>query len=69
MGTRRLKYHLPEIPGILNSPHTSVQRNGLVEGYTCTYAIIADDPLHDLSHISKGANGRLLRKIMGSRSN
>ena len=32
--TKRLKYHLPENPGILNSPHTSVRRNGLVEGHT-----------------------------------
>ena len=32
--TRRLKYRLPENPGILNSPHTSVRRNGLVEGHT-----------------------------------
>ena len=30
----RLKYRLPENPGILNSPHTSVRRNGLVEGHT-----------------------------------
>ena len=34
VGTRRLKYGLPENPGILNSPHTSVRRNGLVEGHT-----------------------------------
>ena len=34
VGTRRLKYRLPENPGILNSPHTSVRGNGLVEGYT-----------------------------------
>ena len=34
VGTRRLKYRLPENPGILNSSHTSVRRNGLVEGYT-----------------------------------
>ena len=34
VGTRRLKYRLPENPGILNSPHTSVRRNGLVEGHT-----------------------------------
>ena len=34
VGTRRLKYRLPENPGILNSPHTSVQRNELVEGHT-----------------------------------
>ena len=31
---KRLKYHLPENPGILNSPHTGVRRNGLVEGHT-----------------------------------
>ena len=30
VGTRRLKYRLPENPGILNSPHTSVRGNGLV---------------------------------------
>ena len=35
VGTRRLKYRLPENPGILNSPHTSVRVNGLVEGHTC----------------------------------
>ena len=34
VGTRRLKYRLPENPGILNSPHTSVRGNGLVEGHT-----------------------------------
>ena len=34
VGTRRLKYGLPENPGILNSPHTSVRGNGLVEGHT-----------------------------------
>ena len=34
VATRRLKYRLPENPGILNSPHTSVRRNGLVEGHT-----------------------------------
>ena len=34
IGTRRLKYRLPENPGILNSPHTSVRGNGLVEGHT-----------------------------------
>ena len=33
VGTRRLKYRLPENPGILNSPHTSVRRNGLVEDH------------------------------------
>ena len=34
VGTRWLKYRLPENPGILNSPHISVRRNGLVEGHT-----------------------------------
>ena len=34
VGTRRLKYRLPENPGILNSPHTRVRGNGLVEGHT-----------------------------------
>ena len=34
VGTRRLKYRLPENPGILNGPHTSVRGNGLVEGHT-----------------------------------
>ena len=34
VGTRLLKYRLPENPGILNSPHTSVRGNGLVEGHT-----------------------------------
>ena len=34
VGTRRLKYRLPENPGTLNSPHTSARRNGLVEGHT-----------------------------------
>ena len=34
VGARRLKHLLPENPGILNSPHTSVRRNGLVEGLT-----------------------------------
>ena len=34
VGTRRLKYRLPENPGILNSPHTSVRGNGLVKGHT-----------------------------------
>ena len=34
VGKRRLKCHLAENPGILNSPHTSVGRNGLVEGNT-----------------------------------
>ena len=33
-GTRRLKYRLPENPGILNSLHTSLRRNGLVQGHT-----------------------------------
>ena len=33
-GTRRLKYCPPENLGILNSPHTIVRRNGLVEGRT-----------------------------------
>ena len=34
VGTRRLKYRLPENPGILNSSHTSVRGNRLVEGHT-----------------------------------
>ena len=34
VGTRSLKYCLPENSRILNSPHTSVRRNGLVEGHT-----------------------------------
>ena len=34
VGTRLLKYRLPENPGILNSPHTSVRGNWLIEGYT-----------------------------------
>ena len=34
VGTWRLKYRLPENPGILNGPHTSVRGNGLVEGHT-----------------------------------
>ena len=34
VGTRWLKYRLPENPGILNGPHTSVRGNGLVEGHT-----------------------------------
>ena len=33
VGMKWLKYRLPENLGILNNPHTSVQRNGLVEGY------------------------------------
>ena len=43
--TRRLKYRLPENPGILNSPHTSVRGNGLVEGHTYM-SIMLDDPSH-----------------------
>ena len=34
VGLRRLKYRLPENPGILSGPLTSVRRNGLVKGYT-----------------------------------
>ena len=34
VGTRRLKYRLPENAGVLNSPHTSVRGNGFVEGHT-----------------------------------
>ena len=34
VGTKLLKYRLPENPGSLSSPHTSVRRNGLVEGHT-----------------------------------
>ena len=34
VGTRRLKYRLPENPCILNGPHTSVRGNRLVEGRT-----------------------------------
>ena len=34
VGTRRLKYRLQENPGILNSPHPSLRRNGLVKGRT-----------------------------------
>ena len=38
VGTRSLKilpaFYLPENSRILNSPHTSVRRNGLVEGHT-----------------------------------
>ena len=34
VGTRQLKYRLPENPGILNRPHTSVRRDRLVEGHT-----------------------------------
>ena len=34
VGTRWLKYHLAENAGILNSPHTSVRGNGLVDGHT-----------------------------------
>ena len=34
VGTRHLKYRPPENPSILNSPHTSVQGNWLVAGYT-----------------------------------
>ena len=34
VGTRWLKYRLPENPGSLNSPHTSVRGKRLVEGHT-----------------------------------
>ena len=36
VGTRRLKYRLPENPSILNSPHTSVRRKRIGRGlYIC----------------------------------
>ena len=44
VGTRRLKYRLPENPGILNSPHTSVRGNGLVEAIHIS--IMLDEPSH-----------------------
>ena len=37
VGTRRLKYRLPENPGILNSPHTSVRGNGLSRAIHIAY--------------------------------
>ena len=42
-------------PGILNSPHTSLRRNGLVEGHSPL--IMLDDPSHILQ--IKGADGKL----------
>ena len=44
VGTRRLKYRLQENPGILNSPHTSVWRNGWSRAIHMS--IMLDDPLH-----------------------
>ena len=53
VGTRRLKYRLPENPGILNSPHTSVGETDWSRAIHMS--IIVDDPSHDLSHISQGS--------------
>ena len=44
VGTRRLKYRLPENPGILNSPHTSVRGNGWSRAIHMS--IMLDEPSH-----------------------
>ena len=59
VGTRRLKYRLPENPGILNSPHTSVRRNGLVEGHTYVSHVRSMMILRIYFPIIKGADGKL----------
>ena len=39
-GDEAVEIPLPENPGILNSPHTSVRRNGLVEDHTYVNHVI-----------------------------